>query len=308
MGPIDLDRIYTNLAKTNDVFEAMTDFDMELRRNRDRLHFGEWKSYCKEIIQPHPLSKLIHQAPFTRRAFEKPRGYPGDAVILDYIYRELEYDEETSALAKELYKWEMQTQSCRSVRARRDILRHYIDEAASLDKNAKILSIACGHLREAQYSKAIRDRRFDRFVALDQDSECLEIVAKNPDIVGVEAVAASVRSILKGEVMFQDMNLVYAAGLYDYLPLSVAKKLTKVLFGMLACAGHLLVANFSHSLENRGYLEALMDWWLIYRNDDEVRQFASLIEPTEVASVRTFLDPYGSIIFLDIKRGKKTIR
>lgn len=34
----------------------------------------------------HFLRGLLHQDPFTYRAFSKPRGYAGDAVMTDYIY------------------------------------------------------------------------------------------------------------------------------------------------------------------------------------------------------------------------------
>src|SRR5262249_38418269 len=30
--------------------------------------------------------QVLHQDPFTYRAFSKPRGYAGDAVMMDYIY------------------------------------------------------------------------------------------------------------------------------------------------------------------------------------------------------------------------------
>jgi len=30
----------------------------------------------------HPIRELIHEDPFTRRAFEKPRGYDGDTELL----------------------------------------------------------------------------------------------------------------------------------------------------------------------------------------------------------------------------------
>ena len=32
------------------------------------------------------IKRLAHQDPFTRRAFEKPRGYAGDAELLEYIH------------------------------------------------------------------------------------------------------------------------------------------------------------------------------------------------------------------------------
>ena len=37
-------------------------------------------------ILTHPLGELLHRDPFTRRGFDKPRGYAGDAVLIDYLY------------------------------------------------------------------------------------------------------------------------------------------------------------------------------------------------------------------------------
>src|SRR5215475_11877146 len=39
------------------------------------------------ICKSHPFAELVLQDPYSRRAREKPRGYAGDAVMLDYIYR-----------------------------------------------------------------------------------------------------------------------------------------------------------------------------------------------------------------------------
>ena len=44
-----------------------------------------WKSLQPAALR-HPLRDVLHSDPFTRWAFEKPRGYPGDAVLLDYTY------------------------------------------------------------------------------------------------------------------------------------------------------------------------------------------------------------------------------
>ena len=40
----------------------------------------------------------------------------------------------------------------------------------------KILSAACGHLREAQLSQAVKDKRICEYVGLDQDEASLEVV------------------------------------------------------------------------------------------------------------------------------------
>jgi len=40
----------------------------------------------EECLQ-HPVAKLLLQEPITRWSFQKPRGYSGDAVLIDYIYR-----------------------------------------------------------------------------------------------------------------------------------------------------------------------------------------------------------------------------
>ena len=59
-----------------DLFE-----DLSLRRQDEPDH---WTDYARRCLE-HPIRQLLHQDPFTRRAFSKPRGYAGDAVMMDYI-------------------------------------------------------------------------------------------------------------------------------------------------------------------------------------------------------------------------------
>ncbi len=297
-----LDTAFERLNHGDSMFSTMDDLIAGLHRIHKRSSINEWKSYCLDVIQRHPLLTMLHQAPGTRRAFEKPRGYPGDAIVLDYMYQELICGDTETKIAHRTHEWENRTPGSRSVRARRSILSHYIDETATLKADAHILSVACGHLREAQRSHAVQARQIKRFIAFDQDEKSLEIVAREQSQNGVEVVQGSVRGLLKGIFTFEKLDLVYAAGLYDYLSLPVARQLTKNMFGMLAPRGKLLVANFSAAFEDRVYLEAVMDWWLIYRTDEEVRSFADSIEPSEISSLRTFTDPYGSIIFLEIEK------
>src|SRR6476660_5776461 len=44
-----------------------------------------WRQYADTCLN-HPIRDLLYQDPFTHRAFAKPRGYAGDAVMMHYIY------------------------------------------------------------------------------------------------------------------------------------------------------------------------------------------------------------------------------
>src|SRR5438105_5048814 len=44
-----------------------------------------WAAFVERCLA-HPLRQLLHQDPLTRRAYLKPRGYSGDAELLDLIY------------------------------------------------------------------------------------------------------------------------------------------------------------------------------------------------------------------------------
>jgi extracellular factor (EF) 3-hydroxypalmitic acid methyl ester biosynthesis protein len=57
-----------------DVDPAMTRLRGYLRDMRSRLDPDEWSS-VGEQARRHPLYDLLLESPFTRHAFEKPRGY-----------------------------------------------------------------------------------------------------------------------------------------------------------------------------------------------------------------------------------------
>src|SRR6185295_9427579 len=67
------------------VEEGMNKLMPGLKARRLISDSREWAKVV-EMCQWHPLRDLIYQDPFTHRAYHKPRGYAGDAVLLDYIY------------------------------------------------------------------------------------------------------------------------------------------------------------------------------------------------------------------------------
>ncbi len=232
-----------------------------------------WKDLVP-IVQQHPVASYFHNDPFSRWSFEKPRGYSGDAHLIDFIYGHPITENEiasSSALGKELYEYTRNAPSAVAVRERRDLLTSYVDrEATSRGRGTEILTIASGHLREADRSTALQQGGIRRWVALDQDPMSVGATARDFHGTCVEAIDGSVRTILTKAHKLGKFDFIYAAGLYDYLSDRVAIKLTQRCLEMLKPDGLFLFANFSTEVPDDGYMETMMNWMLLLRSQTDM--------------------------------------
>jgi len=247
-----------------DVHDAMNALRRSLATMRASLAPDTWKAFGEEARR-HPLHRLLLESPFSRRAYAKPRGYAGDAGLMDLIYGTTPPDT-LSALGGMLYAFEFDSPCCRSVRARRAILAREIDEAATRP-HAHVIALACGHLREVEWSRAAQ-RGSVQITAVDQDRESLDVIDRHYASHNVSTVQATVGDVLRRSVRFGDVDLAYAAGLYDYLPDEAARALTTALFRMLRPGGRLLIANFTPAAFDAAFMEAMLDWHLVYTNGE----------------------------------------
>lgn len=274
-----------------------------LRTLRRRWPPEEWRRFCLEAARNHPLREVLHQCPFTRHAFERPRGYAGDATLIDYLYNDhAAHVDGLNRVGGEVYRYMHQQPSARSVRERRELLAREIDATAERVHMPRILSVACGHIREAELSSAVREHRLGELIAFDQDPASLAEVSREFPTGPVHTVCGSVRSILLGKTVFRDLDFAYSAGLYDYLAEGTATRLTRLLFQMLRSGGKLLVANFAVYPPETGYMEAFMDWWLVYRDENQMRALTAEIDPAQLADVRLFRDSVDNVIYLMLTR------
>lgn len=273
---------------------------------RSTLVPEDWRRFCLDTCRPHPVHSLVRQEPFTRRGFEKPRRYAGDAVMLDFVYEDLASERlGTTPLGVGINRFLCAQQSTASLRGRRDYLSRYIDQVAGERADARVLSVACGHLRESRRSLAVQQRQVGEFLALDQDLRSLGVIDSELGHLGVTPVAGSVKDILRDQLRFEDMDLVYASGLYDYLPQPVAIRLTAQLFSMLRPGGRLLLANYADPHKDaafKAYMEACMDWWLIYREESDVAGWMSEIPRTQLRRQELFRDETENLIYLELVR------
>jgi extracellular factor (EF) 3-hydroxypalmitic acid methyl ester biosynthesis protein len=268
-------------------------------------HSDEWRSLVESRIRTHPALRVVHEDPLIERCFTKPRGYPGDAVMLDFLYRHQANRtlvERASQRGQAILAVGATTPASRAVRNRCRLLADEIDALCARNPRADVLSIACGHFREAGHSHAIRDRAFHRVVALDQDPESLDVVRRDYGPLGVEAVEGAVKTVIARGRRLGRFDFVYAAGLYDYLNDKVGARLLRAMFELVKPGGKVWIANFLPGIPDVGFMEALMDWWLIYRTPEQMRALAAGLPAEQVAVARVFTETENNVVFLEVRK------
>jgi extracellular factor (EF) 3-hydroxypalmitic acid methyl ester biosynthesis protein len=302
-----LDTGMAELLAGEDVAETIGMIIAELHTLRTSLSQEDWKEFTTIACHHHPIMELLHQDPYSWRCFFKPRGYGGDAETLDFLYAvedgfALPALEQCSILGRRIYDWIVYTEPARAVRARRRIVIERLNALVASRQKPHVMSMACGHLREAKGCSAFLAGEFGRYVAVDHDKESLAVVEREVGSFGVETVQASVRNVLKEEVSLSGFDFIYATGLYDYLALPAAQRLTQLLFGMLNPGGKLLIANFIASSKYAGYMEACLDWWLVYRTKPELLQVAETLLDEQIENIVLFVEENNNIIVMEIVR------
>jgi hypothetical protein len=77
------------------------------------------------------------------------------------------------------------------------------------------------------------------------------------------------------------------------------------LFEMGNPGGLILIPNFALQLRARGYMETLMDWTLIYRDEQAMLRLLAQIEPTQIQTCGKYDYPSGSVVYLLVKKGSQ---
>lgn len=258
------------------------------------------------IIQAHPSAKIFQQCPFTRWSFEKPRGYSGDASLIDFIYGHQAVAHEvakSTPLGLGIFEYTINAPGPVAVRERRDILTQYVDDIASeKGPDTEILTVAAGHLREAEKSVALKNGGIKRWVALDQDPISIGSISSQFGGTCIEAIDGSVRGLLGKKHHIGKFDFIYAAGLYDYLADKVAIKLTQVCMEMLKPQGVFLFANFTDEMADDGYMESYMNWELLQRSEEDMWRVINSSVERNTVDARVWFGENRNIIYGTIRK------
>lgn len=263
------------------------DFAMPMLVGKLYGAFGHREGWARtrETYLGHPLRTIMLEDPYIARCVSKPRGYAGDAELIDVIY-DRKLPEVVTPRGKRIFEHGIEFQASEGVRQRRDAAEQFVEAAYRQGK--RILCLACGHFREGM---PFAGQDIGNIQLVDQDPLSLEVVRQR---FGASANCheANVFNYLRGAIARgEKFDLVYTLGLTDYLDDRAMALLHRMVRAVLAPGGEFILANFVPNHLAVGWMDAVMEWHLIYREPEELARFAA----AEGFAAKTWLDRTGAI-------------
>jgi extracellular factor (EF) 3-hydroxypalmitic acid methyl ester biosynthesis protein len=120
----------------------------------------------------------------------------------------------------------------------------------------------------------------------------------------VRVIKASARRLLTDQKLGDALgtsDLVYSAGLFDYLADRSFSALLAVLYGAVERGGTLLVGNVAAHNPDRWAMEYFTEWFLYHRSEEELCAQARALAPAP-SSFHVEAEPTGVNLFLVAKR------
>lgn len=291
---------------------------------RELLTLDGDNRYWKELVAKSGDLKTVGEIirdhdRFSRTAYDAVQvNEAGNSRVMDEVY----YCDwlnsqipDSDPLSKGLHFASTNFSAACDARNRREWIAHLIDDYLvsdeTLAKEPKILSVAAGRFREVELSEVLSTAENLTFIPLDVDEHSLELASRcyGGLVKGeIKPEKMDFRALIKNQGLEElgGYDLAYSLGLYDYLKTdsSVAQRLTTYLFKNLNPGGKLVLANYWQS-ESRGMLEGVMDWWLVFRDYNDMTKLVEDLPPEEVESINLYKSALNDIIYLEVvKKGE----
>ncbi|MGI5440401.1 hypothetical protein ACQEV4_24340 [Streptomyces shenzhenensis] len=215
---------------------------------------------------------------------------------MDLIYGTYEgpVPQEQDPSVQALYRASYEIDVFSAARYRLEQVRRLMQEVSEDFDGAIGAAVGAGHTRETVGHPALASGRMRRYYAIDQDTESLAVAGAQP---GVVAVQASVRDLLTAGCLPHRVHFVSGAGLFDYLAERTAKGLIRAIKASLEPGGRILIPNVTRTFPDTAYLEAVMEWPLVKRDENDMERLFEGIEG--IQRLVQHRDPTGSIVFAE---------
>jgi extracellular factor (EF) 3-hydroxypalmitic acid methyl ester biosynthesis protein len=268
------------------------------------------RTYAKRQLHP-----LVLCSPFAYRTYHKPLGYAGDYEMVNMILRDPLEGSSLFAKCVNLWFW---TQA--PAAAHRNRIQHLTKRLIAETRQRqcrgqpmRIFDLGCGPAAEIQQflsQDAISD--YASITLLDFNDETLEYTRKVLADVSskfdrrtkIELIKKSVHQVLKEEgkprLNQPRYDLIYCAGIFDYLSDRICKRLMNIFYSMLEPGGLLVATNVDASNPSRNGMEYLLEWHLTYRSVEQLKALVPDQSPAGSAHIRS--DETGVNHYIEVRK------
>ena len=228
------------------------------------------------------LSFSTYQGKLVKRAYKKPRGYPGDYKMLEGIYNNKAWTKKGIG-----HLWDkilLNDEYVKSVRYRKDhmkkILEQFLKEKTT---EVNITNLGCGSAREVRelFSQGLEYKKRINFTLVDQDEKALNYARSQIEKLYVPVLKCNYlkenlitfdRKVKIYRDKFGKQDLIYSIGVFDYLPDEFCKNIIRAAFVLLKKHGKFIIAyKLVKQFKSLGS-DWFCDWNFYPRNDLDVTQ------------------------------------
>ncbi len=281
--------------------------DLESLIAASEFHDYAWGYVFKEIFPYFMRSR------FAERAYYKPKGYAGDFLMMEMIYQNR--PEGDGRLGLLVDAWCLNSPASRAVRGRRALLAEELLRRTMRDFSShgpiRILNVACGSSRELFdfLKKCPLDDRVEA-TCMDADVEALHYT---DTAVNTFSHRAQIRYLNDNAVRWalgrnrqrlSPQDIIYSAGLTDYLDRRLFVALVTRCYEQLKPGGCLIIGNFAPKNPNKAVMDHILHWKLMHRDEKDLRE---IFAETPFGDRVTFLtEPEGINLFAVARREEET--
>lgn len=227
-------------------------------------------------------------------AYHKPYNYAGDFEIIDKIYTSFKSDDEKYRKWDEFFH--SQEAPC-AVRNRKTFLLNTLNRITQEKKSIQVLNVGSGPGRDVFDFFEKTSSSLVHFDCIDNDYKAIEYASKlcKPYLNQVSFINTN---IFKFRAT-QQYDLVWSAGLFDYLNDKLFIFLLKKLYSVLKPGGFLYIGNFSDQNPTRKYMEIFGNWYLCHRSEQQLHNLA-LQAGIAHLNIDISSEPLGVNLFLEL--------
>lgn len=267
------------------------------------------RAVAEALVTPY-----LVEAPVLRQTFDKPFGYPGDFVLMQYYLDNAFVGD--SAFGMVFHKITCEHPLAVGVRTRARWVAERIAERARQVNGCgpvRVLSLGCGVAAEVAmvHGELGVPTSAVQWTLIDQEDRALTAAHRNARACvpeggsppNIKCLNVSFSRLFRGEEdtsLWGPQDVVFAMGLFDYLPAVGAQMLLAAMYGLVQPGGSIYIGNASGPNDYFWELELALRWTLLYREEGEMGGLAAGL-PAD-ADVRIEREPTGAYHILSCQK------